>query len=106
MILNYDLTIKIWFTSIYEHSFEEDVEYWLDDDLTYLRFQKAISEIDKKLANKIDKKFWTGEIEASDILYACKFSEEEITLKETERDYIILNVPIHVDIEKLKKDIT
>ena len=103
MIVNYDLTIKIWFTSIYEHSFEEDVEYWLDDDLTYLRFQKAISEIDKKLANKIDKKFWTGEIEASDILYACKFSEEEITLKETERDYIILNVPIHVDIEKLKR---
>ena len=105
MILNYDLTIKIWFTSIYEHSFEEDVEYWLDDDLLYSRFQKAISEIDKKLANKIDKKYFDGDIEASDILYACKCSEEEITLKEIEKDHIILNVPLHVDIEKLKKDI-
>lgn len=105
MIVNYDLEIKIWVTSIYEHSFEEDVEYWLDDALTYLKFQKAISEVDKKLADKIDKKFFTGEIEASDILYACKFSEEEITLKEIEVDHIILNVPIHVDIEKLKKEI-
>lgn len=44
-----------------------------------------------------------SDIDASEIIVACDYKEEEITLKEFQEDKILLNIPVYFNIEQLKK---
>ena len=105
MTVKYDLTLKIWATSIFSADLDEQVEYWLDDafydDLDTI--VDKIADADEKVAEKFDQMVGDSELDASDIIVACDYKEEEITLKEFQEDKILLNIPIYFNIEKLKK---
>lgn len=105
MTVRYDLTLKIWATSIFSADLDEQVEYWLNDALYYdlETIVDNIAKADEKIAEKFNQMVDDGEIDASELLIACDYKEEDITLKEFQEDKILLNIPIYFNIEKLKK---
>ena len=105
MTVRYDLTLKIWATSIFSADLDEQVEYWLDDALydDLDTIVDKIAEADDKVAEKFEQMAGDSDIDASEIIVACDYKEEEITLKEFQEDKILLNIPVYFNIEKLKK---
>lgn len=105
MTVKYDLTLKIWATTIFSKNLDEEVEHWLDDALYYDldTIVNKIAEVDKEVAEKFDQMVEGSDIDASEIIDACDYKEEEITLKAFQEDKILLNIPVYINIEQLKK---
>lgn len=105
MTVRYDLTLKIWTTSIFSADLDEQVEYWLDDALydDLDTIVDKIAEADDKVAEKFEQMAGDRDIDVSEIIVACDYKEEEITLKEFQEDKILLNIPVYFNIEQLKK---
>lgn len=105
MTARYDLTMTIWAISIFSADLDEQVEYWLNDALYYdlQNLIDDVSELDEEVAKKLKRLVDNNEIEANDILTACEYKEEDITLKAFREDKIQLNIPLYINIERLRK---
>ena len=68
---------------------------------THLNF--AIYDRTGERLKQVNQMVGDSELDASDIIVACDYKEEEITLKEFQEDKILLNIPVYFNIEKLRK---
>lgn len=106
MKVDYRLGIRIRIKDIYDLNLDEDVELNLDaslnDDLETI--VEAIATVDKELSEKFYNEAGCYDCQASDILTVCDYNKEELEYDDEFFDgAIYVYLPIHIDIEGLRK---